>query len=134
MRTRRCRATVRSVAADEALTALRVILDPELGINIVDLGLVYAVDVTDGHAHVTYTLTTMGCGIGPILEAQMHEVLYATAGITAVSAEMVFDPPWTRDRMSPSARALVGDREFQPMGVAGEFQRLLDRFDQGEFP
>lgn len=122
------------MVADEALNALRVILDPELGLNIVDLGLVYEVDVTDGHAHVRYTLTTAGCGIGPILEGQMREVLYSVAGVTAVTTEFVFEPPWTRDRMSPTVRELVGDREFQPMGAAGEFQRLLDRFDKGEFP
>ncbi|MEX0665795.1 MAG: metal-sulfur cluster assembly factor [Acidimicrobiia bacterium] len=104
--------------ADEAREALKVIPDPELGINIVDLGLVYDVDVDDeGRAHVTYTLTTFGCAIGPILESQMQEVLYALPGISEVSVEFTLEPRWTRDRMSEQARALVGDRELHPPSV-----------------
>lgn len=118
---------------DDLLDALRLIPDPELAVNIVDLGLVYDVGLTDGHAHVTYTLTTMGCGIGPMLEGQMREVLYSLPGVTEVTAELVFDPPWTRERMTPEVRAEVGDRELTPMTAGGEFQRLLDRFDQGDF-
>jgi metal-sulfur cluster biosynthetic enzyme len=104
--------------ADEAREALKVIPDPELGINIVDLGLVYDVDVDgDGRAHVTYTLTTFGCAIGPILESQMQEVLYALPGISEVTVEFSLEPRWTRDRMSDVARALVGDRELHPPSV-----------------
>jgi metal-sulfur cluster biosynthetic enzyme len=105
-------------SADEAREALKVIPDPELGINIVDLGLVYDVDVDgDGRVHVTYTLTTFGCAIGPILESQMQEVLYALPGISEVSVEFTLEPRWTRDRMSDVARALVGDRELHPPSV-----------------
>jgi metal-sulfur cluster biosynthetic enzyme len=135
MRMLGCTQYSRPVVDDEkaALAALRAIPDPELGVNIVDLGLVYGVEITEGHAHVTYTLTTLGCGIGPVLEGQMQEVLYGLAGITRVTADLVLDPPWTRDRMTPEVRAVVGDREFHPMGGGSEFQRLLDRFDQGRF-
>jgi metal-sulfur cluster biosynthetic enzyme len=104
--------------ADEAREALKAIPDPELGINIVDLGLVYDVDIdVDGRAHVTYTLTTFGCAIGPILESQMQEVLYSLPGISEVTVEFTLEPRWTRDRMSDVARALVGDRELHPPSV-----------------
>jgi metal-sulfur cluster biosynthetic enzyme len=100
---------------EEALKALEVIPDPELGINIVDLGLVYGLDIdAAGHAHVTYTLTTMGCAVGPLLESQMQEVLYSLPGIREVSIELTLEPRWTRDRMSSEARTAVGDRELHP--------------------
>ena len=105
-------------SAHEAREALKVIPDPELGINIVDLGLVYDVTVDDGgRAHVTYTLTTFGCAIGPMLESQMQEVLFSLPGIAEVSVEFTLEPRWTRDRMSDDARALVGDRELHPPSV-----------------
>lgn len=99
-----------------ALDALRLVLDPELGVNIVDLGLVYDVHIEHGHARVTYTLTTFGCTVGPQLEADMTEVLTSVPGIREVTAELVMQPPWTRERMSPAARAVVGERELHPPG------------------
>lgn len=106
------------VTSDEAREALKVIPDPELGINIVDLGLIYDVDVaSDGRVEVTYTLTTFGCAIGPMLEGQMQEVLYSLPGVSDVSIEFTLEPKWTRDRMSDDARAMVGDRELHPPSV-----------------
>jgi metal-sulfur cluster biosynthetic enzyme len=90
------------------LDALRNVLDPELGINIVDLGLVYEVNVEDDKVHIEYTLTTMGCPIGPLIEAQMKQFLDQVPGITEVDAEMVLTPPWTPDKMSEEARAALG--------------------------
>lgn len=113
-----------------ALDALRLIPDPELGVDIVSLGLVDAVEVDGGRVHVRYTLTTFGCGIGPMLEGQMREVLYALPGVTEVVPELVFDPPWTRDRMSPEARELVGDRELRPGGAWSRLERLLAELDE----
>lgn len=114
---------------DAVLDALRLIPDPELGVDIVSLGLIEDVAVDGGRVHVRYTLTTFGCGIGPLLEGQMYEVLYAVPGITEVTAELVFDPPWTRDRMSPEVRAIVGDRDFDPAGPWSHFERLLAELD-----
>lgn len=112
-------ATVRRVdgspSQDSLLDALRLIPDPELGVNIVDLGLIYDVDVDDQRiAHVTYTLTTPGCGIGPLLEGQMLEVLLSVPGVDDVVARLVFDPPWTRARIAPSVRDQIPVGPFQP--------------------
>jgi metal-sulfur cluster biosynthetic enzyme len=93
----------------QVLDALRHVVDPELGINIVDLGLVYEVDVSaEGVVHVEYTLTTMGCPIGPLIENQMESFLSGVPGISQVQAEMVLRPPWTPEMMSEEAKAALG--------------------------
>ena len=93
---------------EQVLEVLKNVHDPELGINIVDLGLVYGVQVTDDTVHVTYTLTTMGCPIGPLIEAEMHQFLSGVEGINHVEAEMVLRPPWTPEMMSEEAKAALG--------------------------
>ncbi len=99
---------VAGVTADEVREALKAVLDPELGINIVDLGLVYDVDIADGHVHVTYTLTTMGCPIGPLIEAQMHQLLDPLPGVDSFDAELVLRPPWSPEMMSEEAKEALG--------------------------
>jgi len=93
---------------DQVREALKNVHDPELGINIVDLGLVYGVDVQEDTVHVTYTLTTMGCPIGPLIEAEIKQFLSGVEGISKVDAEMVLRPPWTPDMMSEEAKAALG--------------------------
>jgi metal-sulfur cluster biosynthetic enzyme len=93
---------------DRVREALRNVHDPELGINIVDLGLVYGVDVSDGTVKVTYTLTTMGCPIGPLIEAEIRQFLETVDGVENVEAEMVVRPPWTPEMMSEEAKAALG--------------------------
>jgi metal-sulfur cluster biosynthetic enzyme len=89
--------------------ALRHVVDPELGINIVDLGLVYAIDITpEGVVHVEYTLTTMGCPIGPLIEHQMQALLSGVSGVQGFEAEMVLRPPWSPEMMSEEAKAALG--------------------------
>jgi metal-sulfur cluster biosynthetic enzyme len=97
-------------ASEQAIMdALKHVVDPELGINIVDLGLVYDVDVSeDGTIHIEYTLTTMGCPIGPLIEHQMQSFLENVPGVTSVDAEMVLRPPWTPEMMSEEAKAALG--------------------------
>jgi metal-sulfur cluster biosynthetic enzyme len=94
----------------EAVTeALKNVYDPELGINIVDLGLVYEVKVGDaGDVDIEYTLTTMGCPIGPMIEDQMRAFLQAVPGVGAVRPEMVLRPAWTPEMMSDEAKAALG--------------------------
>jgi metal-sulfur cluster biosynthetic enzyme len=94
--------------ADRVLDALKNVYDPELGINIVDLGLVYDVAIEQGNVHVEYALTTMGCPIGPLIEQQMQAILVQLPGVRAVDAEMVLRPPWTPEMMSEEAKAALG--------------------------
>lgn len=93
---------------DSAREALKAVIDPELGINIVDLGLVYEVTVEGGAAHVQYSLTTMGCPIGPLIEAQMQEALAKLEGFESITPELVFRPAWTPEMMTEEAKAALG--------------------------
>ena len=92
----------------QVIDALRQVDDPELGINIVDLGLVYDVTIDGDTVHITYTLTTMGCPIGPLIESQMQQLLQGVEGVEKVEAEMVLRPPWTPEMMSEEAKAALG--------------------------
>jgi len=94
---------------ERVLQALTQVYDPELGINIVDLGLVYSVDVhDDGGVDITYSLTTMGCPIGPLIEDQIRAFLAPIEGIDDVRPELVFRPPWSPELMSDEAKASLG--------------------------
>ena len=94
---------------DRVRDALKHVVDPELGINIVDLGLVYDIDISsEGLVHVEYTLTTMGCPIGPLIEHQMQSLLEGVPGVQGFEAEMVLRPPWTPEMMSEEAKAALG--------------------------
>jgi metal-sulfur cluster biosynthetic enzyme len=94
---------------DQVLEALKSVVDPELGINIVDLGLVYEVAVDpSGDVDIQYTLTTMGCPIGPLIEDQMRAFLAAVPGIGDVRPEMVLRPAWSPEMMSEEAKAALG--------------------------
>jgi metal-sulfur cluster biosynthetic enzyme len=97
------------VGKEAVLDALRNVVDPELGINIVDLGLVYEVAIAeDGDVDIQYTLTTMGCPIGPMIEDQMRAFLAPLDGIGEVRPEMVIRPAWTPEMMSEEAKAALG--------------------------
>jgi metal-sulfur cluster biosynthetic enzyme len=91
--------------------ALKAVIDPEIGLNIVDLGLVYGVEADDGVAHVTMTLTTMGCPLTELLHQQCTLVLTRLPNIDDVNVEFTFSPPWTTDMMSDEAR-----EELRAMG------------------
>ncbi len=94
---------------DAVFEALKNVYDPELGLNIVDLGLVYDVQVhDDGGVDIQYSLTTMGCPIGPMIEDQMRSFLRGIAGVDEVRPEFVLRPPWTPEMMSDEAKAALG--------------------------
>lgn len=105
----------RGFPTEEALRqALKAVLDPEIGINIVDLGLVYDIAVSDeGTAHLQMTLTTMGCPLTELLHQQCTLVLTRLPGITDVEVEFVFSPPWSTDMISEDAK-----EELRAMGFA----------------
>jgi metal-sulfur cluster biosynthetic enzyme len=93
---------------ERVLESLKNVFDPELGVNIVDLGLVYEVEISDGSVRIEYTLTTMGCPIGPLIEQQMQQLLSAVNGVESVDAEMVIRPAWSPEMMSEEAKAALG--------------------------
>lgn len=87
---------------------LKTVLDPELYVSIVDLGLVYDIAVEDGKAHITMTLTTIGCPLFQSIEQEIREKVSALPTIKEVQVELTFDPPWDPSRMSASAKAELG--------------------------
>jgi metal-sulfur cluster biosynthetic enzyme len=91
-----------------ARDALRQVKDPELDMNIVDLGLVYDVEVAGGEVRVKMTLTSPGCPAGPMITNDAYRVLRGLEGVTDVDIEIVWEPYWTPERMDPKVRALMG--------------------------
>jgi len=94
---------------EEIREALRAVEDPEAGMSIVDLGLVYGVEVTPSLIHVRMTMTSPACPVAPyIVEEAVAAIRAAAADVPDVDVELVWDPPWTPERMSPSARSRFG--------------------------
>jgi metal-sulfur cluster biosynthetic enzyme len=93
---------------EEVLEALRQVEDPELGMDVVDLGLVYEVELEGAKAKVLYSLTSMGCPAGQLIAQDMDRVTREVPGIEEVDLELTFDPPWTPDRMSEDAKFILG--------------------------
>ena len=79
---------------------LHRVIDPELGINIVDLGLIYAIQVNARHVHVEYTLTTPGCPMGRLIQNQIESQLHDIDEVEYVETMLVWDPPWSTDMIS----------------------------------
>lgn len=92
----------------DVLEVLKMVIDPELGINVVDLGLIYEVDVDDDEVAVTYTLTSMGCPVGPLIEQQIQQVITTLPGVASVKSKVTFDPPWSMEKMTEDARLAMG--------------------------
>jgi len=95
-------------SVDEVRDALTNVIDPELGLDFVELGLVYDIAVEDGEVFVTFTLTSPGCPIGPQVSEQMEEFVGELDEVTDVYPKMVFTPPWTPDLMSEDAKFALG--------------------------
>jgi metal-sulfur cluster biosynthetic enzyme len=94
---------------DEVMMAIATVIDPEAGMSIVDLGLVYGVDIDGDRVAVTMTMTTPTCPVGDYLaDAVRNAVLDAHPQWAEVAVAVTFDPPWTPDRMSDTARARFG--------------------------
>ncbi len=93
---------------DDVEAALANVIDPELGLDFVELGLIYGVEVDEGDVHVTFTLTSPGCPIGPQVSEQIDEFVSDLDGVENVTTTMTFAPPWTPDRMSEDAKFALG--------------------------
>ena len=97
-----------TVAANDVMEVLKTVYDPEIPVNIVDLGLVYDVQVTEGDVYVQMTLTAPGCGMGPFIAQQAEWAVSELDGVDDVEVEMVFDPPWSPDLITEDGRKLLG--------------------------
>jgi metal-sulfur cluster biosynthetic enzyme len=93
---------------EEVVDALRQVEDPELWMDIVDLGLMYDVELENGKVKVVHTLTSMGCPVGPMIQQQIDEVVRALPGVNDVEVELTWDPPWTPEKMSEDAKFILG--------------------------
>ncbi|MEY9178683.1 metal-sulfur cluster biosynthetic enzyme [Bradyrhizobium sp. USDA 326] len=91
--------------------ALKVVIDPELGHNIVDLGFVYDVSVNDGVAHITMTATTRGCPAASFLKEGVANSACLVPGVESVDVTMTFEPAWNPSMISPGVRSLLGFAE-----------------------
>ena len=94
---------------DEVVEALRRVEDPELGMDIVELGLLYDVEVEGPKVKVIHSLTSIGCPAGPMIQEDIHAVVAAMSpDVEDVEIELTWDPPWTPDRMSDDAKFILG--------------------------
>ena len=97
-----------AISPDAVTEALTNVIDPELGLDFVELGLVYDVEVEGPKVTVTFTLTTPACPIGPQVSEQMEEFVGEVEGVEEVVPRMVFTPPWSPDNMSEDAKFALG--------------------------
>jgi metal-sulfur cluster biosynthetic enzyme len=93
---------------EEVLEVLRQVEDPELGMDIVDLGLLYDVEVEGRRVKILYSLTSMGCPAGPLIAGDIDRTAREVEGVEEVELELTFDPPWTPDKMSEDAKFILG--------------------------
>lgn len=100
------------ISETEVLEALRHVIDPELGCNIVDLGLVYSVGIVQGNVTVRMTLTTPGCPMHDSISWGVKNILHNLTGVTGVDLEIVWDPPWNPSMMTEIGREQVCARSF----------------------
>jgi metal-sulfur cluster biosynthetic enzyme len=97
-----------TITEDDVNEALEEVIDPELGLDFVSLGLVYDVEIEGGEVFITFTLTTPACPIGPQVSEQMKEFVGELPGVEKVHPKMVFDPPWSPEMMTEDAKFALG--------------------------
>ena len=94
---------------DRVIEQLKTVFDPEIPVNIYELGLIYGVDVAeDGATHITMTLTTPMCPAAEVLPPEVETKARGVAGVTSVQLDLVWEPPWTPDLMSEAAKLDLG--------------------------
>jgi FeS assembly SUF system protein len=101
---------------DRIIAALKTVYDPEMPVNIWDLGLIYSVDIDDsGKARVVMTLTAPNCPVAGSLPAEVERKVRSVAGVTDVKLELTFDPPWSKANMSEAAKLALGLEDIIPV-------------------
>ncbi|NIO22216.1 MAG: DUF59 domain-containing protein [Candidatus Aenigmarchaeota archaeon] len=93
---------------EEILKVLKNVIDPEIGVNIVDLGFIYGVEIEGNKVHIKMTLTTPGCPMHSMFVHEVENAIKAVFEKVEVKVELVFDPPWTPDKMSDEAKKKLG--------------------------
>ena len=93
---------------EEVVEALRGVEDPELGMDIVELGLFYDTEIEGPNVKVHYTLTSMGCPAGAMIQEDIERVVAEIPGVESVSSELTFEPPWSPEKMSDDAKFILG--------------------------
>ena len=96
------------VTREQVLAALEGVHDPELGMSVVELGLIYDIAMADGAVKIAMTLTAPGCPIHDVMPGWIREALMALPGVRSVDVHMVFDPPWTPDRIQLARKGTTG--------------------------
>jgi metal-sulfur cluster biosynthetic enzyme len=93
---------------EQVVDALRGVEDPELGMDIVELGLLYDVEVEGPKVKVIHTLTSMGCPVGPMIQENVDQIVRAMPDVEDVEVELTWDPPWSPEKMSDDAKFILG--------------------------
>jgi metal-sulfur cluster biosynthetic enzyme len=93
---------------DQVVDALRGVEDPELGMDIVELGLLYDVEVEGPKVKVIHTLTSMGCPVGPMIQENIDQIARSMPDVEDVEVELTWDPPWSPEKMSDDAKFILG--------------------------
>jgi metal-sulfur cluster biosynthetic enzyme len=96
------------VTENDVIEALHGVEDPELGMDIVEIGLFYEAEIDGPNVKIIHSLTSMGGPAGPMIQEGIHDAVKALPGVDAVEVELTFDPPWTPDRMSDDAKFILG--------------------------
>jgi len=96
------------VTKEEVFEALHQVEDPELGMDIVELGLLYDAEIEGPKVKVIHSLTSMGCPAGPMIQEDIRRVVAELPGVEDVEIELTWDPPWTPERMSEDAKFILG--------------------------
>jgi FeS assembly SUF system protein len=101
---------------DQVVAALKTVYDPEMPVNIYELGLIYEVSVDDaGLVAIRMTLTAPNCPVAGSLPADVERAVRAVPGVTGVKLDLTFDPPWSKDRMSDAAKLALGIEDLIPI-------------------
>ena len=100
--------TTQTLTKDDVYEALRDVYDPEIPVNVVDLGLIYDIEVDQGNVDVRMTLTFAGCGMGPYIAQQAEWRIAEMDNVEDINVELTFDPPWTPDMITEEGKKLLG--------------------------
>lgn len=98
----------KEVTQDDVREALKDVYDPEIPVNVLDLGLIYDIRVDEGHVYVQMTLTAPGCAMGPYIAQNAETRIAEIEGVGEVEVEMVFNPPWNPEMITENGKKLLG--------------------------